>query len=213
MAHQPGSHGCARHGGDPHHSCADHMAPGPPPASQSLAEVEFARSACKAAQEGDLARLGSLLARDPGAAHSDGRGGTSGYTPLHYAARGGHAACVRALLAAGADPSAATAAGGATPLHRAAYMGHAGVVRALLEAGAGPDARDADGETPLHKAARGGHAGACRALLPAARRSLGLRERRGRTPLEVAREGSGVAEALASGGREPGGSPAGRDPG
>lgn len=43
--------------GHENHSCADHMGPGAPPASQSMDEVEFSRSACKAAMDGDIALL------------------------------------------------------------------------------------------------------------------------------------------------------------
>ena len=83
-----------------------------------------------------------------------GTAGTSGYTPLHFAARAGHCAAVQMLLDAGgdqyvvsqdlvscygaycssltgADPNRVTSAGGATSLHRAAYMGHDAVVRLL----------------------------------------------------------------------------------
>lgn len=80
------------------HSCADHAPPGAPPASQSLAEVEFSRSACKAALDGDHARLQMLLDRHPEAVAQDGSGRDTGYTPLHYAARNGHALCVALLL-------------------------------------------------------------------------------------------------------------------
>ncbi|KAK9841763.1 hypothetical protein WJX81_001485 [Elliptochloris bilobata] len=87
----------------------------------------------------------------------DGASGSSGYTPLHYAARAGHAAAAHMLLDAGADPNRVTAAGGATSLHRAAYMGHTCVVRLLLQRGADAALQDADGETALHKAASQGH--------------------------------------------------------
>jgi len=67
--------------------------------------------------------------------------------------------------------------------------------------GAAIGAVDADGQTPLHKAAAGGHAGVCRALLtaPGGVASLTVRDRRGRTPAEVA-EGEGVRAALLGGG-------------
>ena len=70
-----------------------------------------------------------------------------------------------------------------------------------LTVGAAIGAVDADGQTPLHKAAAGGHAGVCRALLtaPGGVASLTVRDRRGRTPAEVA-EGEGVRAALLGGG-------------
>jgi len=100
---------------------------------QNLGELEFARSACSAAQAGDEAQLAKLLERSAGAAalRGDGAGGASGFTPLHYAARNGHAGCVALLLRHRAAVDAATS-GGATALHRAAFCGHEAIVRALL---------------------------------------------------------------------------------
>lgn len=100
------------------------------PASQSLEEVEFAKSACAMAQTGNTQKLARLLAQRPECVHSDGtsgarcahpdakrrmleaglytkgllwRAGSSGYTPIHYAARAGHFAAVQMLLDAGAS--------------------------------------------------------------------------------------------------------------
>ncbi len=47
----------------------------PQPAAQSLKEVEFARSACAAAQTGNVERLARLLAQRPICVHSDGASG------------------------------------------------------------------------------------------------------------------------------------------
>ena len=81
------------------------------PYDQRLEEVEFMRSACVAAQRGDVDKLRAMLHRRPDVCTNDGVGGDSGYTPLHYAAREGHAECVRALLASGANANARTRAG------------------------------------------------------------------------------------------------------
>lgn len=89
--------------------------------AQSLDELDFARSAGAAASVGDVARLARLLALKPGRAVESSTGG--GHTPLHYACRGGHAACVRLLLQHGADVDVVTTEGRATPLHRAATAG------------------------------------------------------------------------------------------
>jgi ankyrin repeat protein len=83
-------------------------------------------------RDGDEARVRGLLARGACPRAED----SAGYTPLHYAARAGHAAIVRLLLDGGGDVNARTRAGGATPLHRAAYQGHLEVVRLLVERGA-----------------------------------------------------------------------------
>lgn len=106
---------------------------------QSLEELDFLRSACAAAQRGQADKLQALLTRPrgPGGATGwglhgeDGGAGSSGLTPLHYAAREGHLGCVRVLLAAGADVGRRTTAGGATALHRASHQGHVAVIQAL----------------------------------------------------------------------------------
>lgn len=158
------------------------------PYDQRLEEVEFMRSACVAAQRGDVDKLRAMLHRRPDVMLDDGVGGDSGYTPLHYAAREGHAECVRALLASGANANARTRAGGATPLHRAAFTGSGACVMLLLEGGADPCLRDADGESALHKASANGHADVVRALLRAGgeRGIAGERDRKGMTPVERA---------------------------
>lgn len=66
--------------------------------SESLDELGFLRSACSAAQLGQLDKLAGILQRNPSAAHSDGGSGASGYTPLHYAARAGHVEAIELLL-------------------------------------------------------------------------------------------------------------------
>jgi hypothetical protein len=90
----------------------------------------------------------------------------TGETPLHAAlckaGRPKYAHVVRVLLAAGADPNAATKPGietgsfmrdcrtkGETPLHRAAAFGSEEILRLLLDAGAKVDAKDANGDSPL----------------------------------------------------------------
>lgn len=90
----------------------------------------------------------------------------TGETPLHAALctddRVRYDAAVRVLLAAGANPNAATKPGvetgafmrdartrGETPLHRAAACGTPQTLQLLLDAGADREARDAHGDTPL----------------------------------------------------------------
>jgi ankyrin repeat protein len=75
-------------------------------------------------------------------------------TPLHEAARRGRDACVRVLVAAGADVNA----GSRTPLHAAVINGHDACVRMLLSAGADPNVTDNAGITPLHYAIFRGNA-------------------------------------------------------
>ena len=87
-------------------------------------------------------------------------------TPLHAAlsraSRPAQDNVVAVLLAAGADPNAASLPDaetgsfmrdartrGETPLHRAAAFGSEAAIGMLLDAGASPTARDAHGDTPL----------------------------------------------------------------
>ncbi|GIL77977.1 hypothetical protein Vretifemale_7433 [Volvox reticuliferus] len=193
---------------------------------QSLDELEFSRSACSAAQDGDVAKLRRILQRNPTAVGNDGASGPQrnvklsyigrkdyqvscvlvyppcitlvsfialpyrlpyihlggSYTPLHYAARGGHLDAVELLLQKGANPNAATRGMGATPLHRAAMQGHFFVVERLLAAGADARAVDCDLETPLHKAAVQGHGEVCRLLLERCPEAGGAADKAGRTP-------------------------------
>ncbi len=60
-----------------------------------------------------------------------------GWTPLHYAATGGHSAVIRLLLEKHAYIDAASP-NGSTPLMMAAKYGNAAVVQQLLDAGADP---------------------------------------------------------------------------
>jgi uncharacterized protein len=89
----------------------------------------------------------------------------TGETALHAATSKGGAAhdrVVRVLLAAGANPNAATIPGaetgafmrdcrtrGETPLHRAAAFASEATVQLLLDAGANREAKDVNGDSPL----------------------------------------------------------------
>jgi ankyrin repeat protein len=87
------------------------------------------------------------------------------YTPLHVAAKGGHAAVIRRLVDAKADVGAVTTTG-ATPLHFAAEGGNREAVAILLDAGAGVNAREPQWEqTPLMFAAGSGRTAVVKLLL------------------------------------------------
>lgn len=73
---------------------------------------------------------------------------------------------VRALLFAGADPSAAGDRG-RTALHESARRASPGIVRLLIDAGADMEARDERGATPLHWAAFSGRTESARVLISA----------------------------------------------
>jgi hypothetical protein len=100
------------------------------------------------------------------AAPVNGASVNTGETPLHSALcsaeRIRQQQTVKVLLAAGADPNAATIpcvetgafmrdsrTRGETPLHRAAAFGTAETVQRLLDAGARREVQDANGDTPL----------------------------------------------------------------
>ena len=87
-------------------------------------------------------------------------------TPLHFAARSGHEAVVRALLAAGAKINASTQTSGYTPLHYAVQRLNVKVVRTLVAAGADVNNSGHYGhiQTPLKLAERIGDADLTRAL-------------------------------------------------
>jgi len=92
---------------------------------------ELAAELRRAAEIGDVAKLQSLLGKQPviDARDEDGR------TALMLATLNGQAAAVDALLARGADPNAADARG-ITPLQAAVAGNHPAIVTALQRAGA-----------------------------------------------------------------------------
>ncbi|KAI5801180.1 ankyrin repeat-containing domain protein, partial [Geopyxis carbonaria] len=95
-------------------------------------------------------------------------------TPLHAAAKAGHAGVIEALLSAGATVDAICKDpqneidDGYTPLHGAADFGHADAARLLIKAGATIDAKIEQSEwTPLGCAAAEGYHEVVRLLLEA----------------------------------------------
>ncbi|CAH0594198.1 unnamed protein product [Chrysodeixis includens] len=86
-------------------------------------------------------------------------------TPLHCAASAKSLACVKVLIARGADVNAGLSE--RSPLHYAVLSDAPEVVRELLESGACPDTPQVFTETPLHVAASLGSASCTKLLLDA----------------------------------------------
>ena len=92
--------------------------------------------------------------------------GRDRWTPLHWAARLGHAAVIRTLIRAGCNTHIQNGDQW-TPLHEAVERGHVDILGALIAAGADVNARDRFGQAPLHEAVSRGHINAVRALIAA----------------------------------------------
>ena len=107
-----------------------------------------------AVHNGDSEALAKLLkAKKPGCTPADRN--SAGETPLMLAAAADHAACIDALVDAGADVRERDIHG-RTALHVACRQGRLAAADALLRCGANPDTRDLSQFTCLHIAAREG---------------------------------------------------------
>jgi ankyrin repeat protein len=161
----------------------------------------------RAAAEGQNEMAERLLEKGAQLESKDG----TGRTPLSCAARNGHEAVVKLLLAKdGVDPDSKDARYGQTPLSWAAENGHEAVVKLLLaKDGVDPDSKDNEyGRTPLSWAARNGHEAVVKLLL--AKDGVGPDSKDngyGRTPLSWAAENGHEAVVkllLAKDGVDPG---------
>src|SRR5215471_9466847 len=123
-----------------------------------------------------------------------------GDTALHLAAAGYRVEIVKLLLAAEANPNAATNHRHSTPLHYAAdgYVNgpvwdaqrQVKTIRCLLAAGADIHAQDKNGATPLHRAVRTRCAAAVKCLLDAGSDPT-LTNKPGSTPFHLAVQNTG----------------------
>jgi ankyrin repeat protein len=135
-----------------------------------------------------------------------------GWTPLIFAARGGHDEVLSMLIAKGADADQVTHEG-ASALYVGALWGYEEVVAQLLRAGADPDGsanaacseNEAKPNVPLVAAASGGHLGIVHQLLSAGA-SVDLADGDGRTALVAARAARhrAVSAALVKAGAQDG---------
>jgi ankyrin repeat protein len=146
-----------------------------------------------AAGRGDLAKVKTLLRDKP--ALVAGKDNNNGWTPLHWAAYGGHKDIAEWLLINNADVNAREKVkdiehsrdyfNGITPLHLAAREGHWDVAELLLAHGADIDAMAIGGGTPLHEAANHGNKDVVELLL-AKRAKVNAKTDDGLTPLHLA---------------------------
>jgi hypothetical protein len=127
---------------------------------------------------------GHLLAKHPEAVHA--RGGLH-VTPLHAAARLGHADIVSLLVEHLTDLDIQ---GNyfQTPLHLASILGHVGIGSRLLDRGADINARDEYGRSPLYIAAKNGHIEFTRMLLGRGA-AVNNPSNKGMVPLHMASQG------------------------
>ena len=122
-----------------------------------------------------------LVAKHP--EHVNAKGGNE-VTPMHAAARAGHADILLLLLEHGADLEGRGNYGG-TPLHRASWFGKVDAGRSLLDRGANIDAQAGLDWTPLFPATINGHFEFVRMLLKRGAR-IDARATSGATPLHFA---------------------------
>jgi ankyrin repeat protein len=119
----------------------------------------------EAATLGDVPRLQSLLANDPGLAQAFSN---DGFTALHLAAFFAQPEAAAKLLQSGADSNAvARNAMKVAVINSAAASGRADLVKLVLAAGADPNARQMAGYTALHAAAAHHNVEMTQALLDA----------------------------------------------
>jgi ankyrin repeat protein len=112
------------------------------------------------------------------------------HTPMHVAARAGHADILSLLVDHGADVNDRDTYG-QTPLHRSSWNGKVEAGQYLLHHGADIDARDKDDWTPLLLAASEAHVEFARMLLQEGA-MINVHDSRGWTPLHRAVAGSNI---------------------
>jgi ankyrin repeat protein len=108
------------------------------------------------------------------------------YTPLHWAARMGGTAAIEVLVEIGNADVQVRDGSGRTALHLAAIGNHTKSIRTLLKYGSDTAAQDVCDYTPLLCAARNGQADAIRVLVEEGKADVQVRDRRGRTALDLA---------------------------
>lgn len=168
-----------------------------------LADTAHAAEVAAAAERGDRAAVGSLLATDVGERAVD-TPSKDGMTALLWAAQADDLALVEMLLDAGADANLGNRYG-VTPLWLAATNRSAAVAKRLLARGADPKAAMPHGETALMAAARAGAVEVVELLLAAGADPNAHEKQQGETALiwAAAENHADAIRALVAGGADP----------
>jgi hypothetical protein len=124
-----------------------------PTQDQQRAALPPAQALDEAIQEGNVARVGTLLDAHPELSNGKDR---FGLPILSWAGHCGNPEIVKLLLYHGADVSA-RGRGGQTALFDAAWVGNLAAVEVLVEAGIDVNVKDDQGQTALFGAAEAGH--------------------------------------------------------
>ena len=127
-------------------------------AADVLAQHPQTRADARNARDESALMLAALRGQERLVVHLVSRGAAvnkSGWTPLHYAATGGHVRVAAFLIGAQADVNAESASG-TTPLMMAAMYGNSDTVKLLLESGAEAYPQNDNGLTALDFATKAG---------------------------------------------------------
>lgn len=127
-------------------------------AAQALLQSPQIQANARNNREETALMLAALRGQDALALDLVARGAAinkAGWTPLHYAATGGHLRMSAFLLGAGAEVNAESP-NGTTPLMMAAMYGNSAVVKLMLESGAEAYPRNDQGLSALDFARRAG---------------------------------------------------------
>lgn len=135
-------------------------------AAQALLQSPQIQANARNNREETALMLAALRGQDALALDLVARGAAinkAGWTPLHYAATGGHLRMSAFLLGAGAEVNAESP-NGTTPLMMAAMYGNSAVVKLMLESGAEAYPRNDQGLSALDFARRAGREDSARLI-------------------------------------------------
>ncbi|KAJ3325068.1 hypothetical protein HDU76_013251 [Blyttiomyces sp. JEL0837] len=172
----------------PHHHDHDHTttcgcSKTSTPYTESLDEMDFARSLHGVAYSGDIQKVAKYLSKSN---INVNELDNAGYTPLHYAARQGKLEICKLLIQHGADVNIVTKGLNTTALYRACMGGHIGVVKYLLDKNADVNIVSSDGGVALLAAVESGNIELVKILTLRPGIRFDVRDRNGESALDVA---------------------------